>query len=147
MTGFPVTLKTKTNSFPFPMYLFPKEYDFVIVSAHQKFLMQTPIATRSSPMLTGGSIVAVWGAGLRRFLKIPRVRRDTGPSSVRTDGDQEWVKGGRCPQLLSQPHLPAAAAVPDHFIQHHLWLTAPGYNPQCLNYNAIFLPNLIWIQV
>lgn len=108
VNGFPVTLKMRSDSVFFLIYMFLNEYDFVVVSTRASVLMKIPIVRHSSCMLTAGLVVAVGNAVLGRILKMPRVRWEAVPSSLRKRVDQEWVKGSRC----TEPPLPARLQAP-----------------------------------
>lgn len=147
----PHDLKMRSDSVFFLIYMFLNEYDFVVVSTRASVLMKIPIVRHSSCMLTAGLVVAVGNAVLGRILKMPRVRWEAVPSSLRKRVDQEWVKGSRCTEPLCQPgcrlHPSSASALPGTLVLHHLWRTSHRSHPRCRNYNTIFLLKLIWIQV
>lgn len=151
LNGFPVTLKMRSDSVFSLIYLFLNEYDFVVVSTRASVLMKIPIVRHSSCALTDGLVVAVGNAVLRRILKMPSVRWEAVPSSLRKRVDQEWVKGSRRTEPLCQPgcrlHPSSASALPGTLVLHHLWRTSHRSHPRCLNYNTIFLLKLIWMQV
>lgn len=149
VNGFPVTLKMRTNSIFSLIYLFPNEYDLVVVSTCASILMKlAPIVRHSSCMPTNGLVLAVGNAGLRRILKCPGFSEKQCHHHL----GSPWIRNGWKVADAPSPSASQVAGSIYHSPQPY-WDLSPipsvedvtSLSPCCFNYSTIFLPKLIWI--